>query len=481
MTGANTHQWTLDGVLKATGGALVGRRDRRRFVGICTDSRSLRPGELFLALKGDNFDGHDFIPQVIETGAAGVVAAQGKLGAVDAGSLTVPMIVVGDTLTALGDLAAFWRRRYPVPLVAITGSNGKTTTKEMAAAIVARRCSVLKNQANLNNLVGLPLTLLQLSASHQAAVVEMGMNHPGEIARLTEIAAPDVGLITNVQPAHLEGLGSLEGIQAAKGELFAGLGRNATIVVNRDDPRVVQLASSFPGRQLGFSTLDLAADVALVKVIVMDYESTRFLLRVGGDTREVRIHVAGRHHLTNALAAAAVGLALKVPSADIAEGLASFRPFDKRMEIIALRGDLYLINDTYNANPGSMTAALQTLRALAGGGRSVALLGDMLELGARSPELHREVGQAAAREAVDYLLVMGKQADYFLKGAAEGGMAADHLIQGSDHRELARKTFALLVPGTWVLVKGSRGMRMEKAVEAVVQLVKTEESTEDLL
>jgi len=471
MTGASKHQWTLDGVLKATGGVLVGRRGRRRFTGICTNSRALSAGELFLALKGDRFDGHDFIPQVIEAGAAGVVAARGKLGAVAASPLSVPVITVEDTLTALGDLAAFWRRRHPVPLVAITGSNGKTTTKEMVAAIVARHRPVLRNQANLNNLVGLPLTLLQLTTAHQAAVVEMGMNHPGEIARLTEIAAPDVGLITNVQPAHLEGLGSLEGIQAAKGELFARLARKATIVVNRDDPRVVQLASSFPGRQVGFSTLDAAADVALAKIIVMDHETTRFLLRLGGETREIRIHVAGRHHLANAVAAAAVAWALKVASGDIVEGLASFRPFDKRMEILALPGGVHLINDTYNANPGSMTAALQTLRALAAGGRSVAVLGDMLELGERSPELHREVGRVAAREGVDYILVLGKQTDQLLEGAAEGGIPADRLIQGSDHRELALKVPALLAPGAWVLVKGSRGMRMEKAVEAIVQLL----------
>jgi UDP-N-acetylmuramoyl-tripeptide--D-alanyl-D-alanine ligase len=192
---------------------------------------------------------------------------------------------------------------------------------------------------------------------------------------------------------------------------------------------------------------------------------------LGGETREIRIHVAGRHHLANAVAAAAVGWALKVASGDIVEGLASFRPFDKRMEILALPGGVHLINDTYNANPGSMTAALQTLRALRGGGRSVAVLGDMLELGERSPELHREVGRLAAGEAVDYLLVLGKQADHLLKGAADGGMPADRLIKGGDHRELALKALPLLVPGAWVLVKGSRGMRMEKAVEAVVQLL----------
>ena len=472
MTGGSEQQWTLDSALEATRGVLVGQHDRRRFSGINTDSRRLRAGELFLALKGDRFDGHDFISQVIEAGAAGVVAARDRWEPRGGSPLPAPVIVVEDTLTALGDLAAFWRKLHPVPLVAITGSNGKTTTKEMVAAVLARHCPILKNQGNLNNLVGLPLTLLELRRAHEAAVVEMGMNHPGEIARLTQIAAPDVGLITNIHPAHLEGLGSIEGIQAAKGELFSGLSGRATIVVNRDDPRVVQLATSFPGRQVGFSTVDPAAHVTVAKIIGMDHESTRFILRLGDETREIRIHVAGRHHLANAVAAAAVAWALKIAPVDIAEGLASFRPFDKRMEILALAGRVHLINDTYNANPGSMTAAIQTLRALKAGGRALAVLGDMLELGERSPELHGEVGRVAAREGVDYLLAMGKQAHHLLGGAAEGGMPSERLIQGNDHGELAHKVRALMTPGAWVLVKGSRGMRMEKVVEALLQALK---------
>jgi UDP-N-acetylmuramoyl-tripeptide--D-alanyl-D-alanine ligase len=472
MTGDSEHQWTLDAALQATRGLLVGRQDRRRFSGICTDSRSLRAGELFLALKGDRFDGHDFISQVIDGGAGGVVAARDRWEAMGGSPLPVPVIVVEDALAALGDLAAWWRQLHPVPLVAITGSNGKTTTKEMVAAVMARHWPILKNQGNLNNLVGLPLTLLQLTRAHEAAVVEMGMNHPGEIARLTQIAAPDVGLITNIHPAHLEGLGSIEGIQAAKGELFSGLSGRATIVVNRDDPRVVELATSFPGRHVGFSTLDPAAHVTVAKVVGMDHESTRFILRLGDETREIRIHVAGRHHLANAVAAAAVAWALKIAPGDIAAGLASFRPFDKRMEILALAGRVHLINDTYNANPGSMTAALQTLRALKAGGRAVAVLGDMLELGERSPELHWKVGRIAAQEGVDYLLAMGKQAHHLLGGAAEGGMPSECLIQGYDHGELAHKARALLTPGAWLLVKGSRGMRMEKVVDTLVLLLK---------
>jgi len=472
MTGGSEHQWTLASALEATRGILVGPKDERRFRGICTDSRHLRAGELFLALKGDRFDGHDFIAQVIEAGAAGVVTARERWEAMGGSPLAVPVIVVEDTLTALGDLAAFWRRLHPVPLVAITGSNGKTTTKEMVAAIMMRHCPILKNEGNLNNLVGLPLTLLELTTGHEAAVVEMGMNHPGEIARLTRIAAPDVGLITNIHPAHLEGLGSIEGIQAAKGELFSGLSSRATIVVNRDDPRVVQLATSFPGRQVRFSTVDPAAHVTVARILGMDHESTRFVLRLGDENREIRIHVAGRHHLANAVAAAAVAWALKIASVAIIEGLATFRPFDKRMEVLALAGGVYLINDTYNANPGSMTAALQTLRALKAGGRALAVLGDMLELGERSSELHREVGRVAAREGVDYLLAMGKEAHHLLGGAAEGGMLPERLIQGADHGELARKVRALFTPGAWVLVKGSRGMRMEKVVEALLHELK---------
>jgi UDP-N-acetylmuramoyl-tripeptide--D-alanyl-D-alanine ligase len=471
MSGGSEHHWSLDSALEATRGVLVGPRSGRRFSGICTDSRHLGPGELFLALKGDRFDGHDFITQVIEAGAAGVVAARERWEAMGGSSLAVPVIVVEDTLAALGDLAAVWRRLHPVPLVAITGSNGKTTTKEMVAAIMSRHCPILKNQGNLNNLVGLPLTLLELTTGHEAAVLEMGMNHLGEIARLTQIAAPDVALITNIQAAHLEGLGSIEGIQAAKGELFSGLSSRATIVVNRDDPRVVKLATSFPGRQVGFSTAEPSAHVTLGRILGMDHEGTRFILGLGNETREIRIHVAGRHHLANAVAAAAVAWALKINPEDIAEGLASFRPFDKRMEILALAGGVYLIDDTYNANPGSMTAALQTLRTLKAEGRALAVLGDMLELGERSSELHREVGRVAAREGVDYLLAMGKQAHHLLGGAAEGGMPSERLIQGNDHGELAHKVRPLITPDTWVLVKGSRGMRMEKVVEALVQLL----------
>lgn len=455
--------WTLDAVLEATAGELQGDHTRLAFAGITTDSRTISPGELFVALEGEQFDGHDFVGQAIGAGAGGLLVSRVKLADLDPGP-GVPVVRVPDTLRALGDLAAFWRRRYSLPLVAITGSNGKTTTKEMVAAIVGRSLHVLKNQGNLNNLVGLPLTLLQLSSLHQAAVVEMGMNRPGEIARLTEIARPDVGLITNIQPAHLEGLGSIAGIQAAKGELFSGLPATATIVVNRDDTRVQSLASSFPGTQVGYS-LTYAAEVGVERILSTDARGTRFLLRLAEEVREIHLQVLGRHHLANALAAAAVAWSLQIPAADIAAALSSFRAFDKRMQMIDLPGGIHLLNDTYNANPGSTAAALETLARIKEQGRMIAVLGDMLEMGTAGAALHREVGGVVAREGFDYLLAIGQQASHLLAGAVEAGMARDRLLEATDHRQLVLKLRELLKPGDWVLVKGSRGMRMEKVIE----------------
>lgn len=458
-------KWTLDAILEATGGQLLVEADAHSFTGISTDSRTLHPGDLFIALKGENFDGHQFVESAANRGAAGALVALQEAGAAAIHGLQIPVVGVTDTLHAFGDLAAFWRRRYALPVVAITGSNGKTTTKEMVAAILSRSWKVLKNEGTLNNLVGLPLTLLQLNKMHQAAVVELGMNQPGEIKRLTEIVRPDVGLITNIQPAHLGGVGSLEGIQAAKGELVAGMAAAATFVVNRDDPRILALVSSFPGRQVGFSTSGAVAEVALDRVLTMDENGSRFFLRLSEEIQDIHLRVMGRHHLTNAVAASAVAWSLNLPGDSIAEGLANFQPVDKRMQILALSGDIHIINDTYNANPGSVAAAIETLMQVKKRGRAIAVLGDMLELGEESGALHRQVGGIAAREGLDHLFAMGEQASHLLAGAAEAGMDSDRLTQADDHLEIAWKLRSLMGGGDWVLVKGSRGMRMEKVVE----------------
>jgi UDP-N-acetylmuramoyl-tripeptide--D-alanyl-D-alanine ligase len=471
--------WTLEAVLEATGGQLLVQGGEQRFSKISTDSRTLDRGDLFVALKGEQFDGHQFLEQAVSRGAAGVVVALEEQESNGLQGFQVPVVGVPDTLRAFGDLAEFWRRRYSIPLVAITGSNGKTTTKEMVAAIFSRSWKVLKNHGTFNNLVGVPLTLLQLNSTHQAAVIELGMNQPGEIERLTEITRPEVGMITNIQPAHLEGLGSLAGIQAAKGELFAGMEKTATIVVNMDDPRVVDLASPFAGRQVRFSTAGGSADVSLERVVSMDIDGSRFLLRLEKETLEILLPVLGRHHINNAVAAAAVAWAVNLQSGIIAAALAEFCPVDKRMEILTLPGDIHIINDSYNANPGSMAAALETLTHLKKQGKSFAVLGDMLELGEDSPVLHRQVGGIVAREGVDHLLAMGEQASHLLAGAGEAGMSRDRMIQVSDHQEMVTQVRSLLAAGDWLLVKGSRGMRMEKVVEILVAIFENSEDPKE--
>ncbi len=461
-------EWTLDAVLEATGGQLLSKADAHSFVGVSTDGRTLSSGDLFIALKGESFDGHQFVGQAIDRGAAGVVVALREAEAVDIQRLRVPVIGVPDTLRAFGDLAAFWRHRHAIPVVAITGSNGKTTTKEMVAAILCRSWRVLKNRGTFNNLVGLPLTLLQLDNTHQAAVVELGTNQPGEIERMTEIVRPDVGLITNIQPAHLGGLGSLEGIQAAKGELFAGMAETATIVVNQDDPRILALAASFRGRQVGFSAAGAAAEVTLDRIVSMDEHGTHFLLRLDEEIHNIRLPIMGRHHLSNAVAASAVAWTLNLPVDTIAEGLAHLQPVEKRMQILVLSGPMHIINDTYNANPGSMAAAIDTLIQVKKQGRALAVLGDMLELGEESATLHWQVGNIAANEGVDHLFAMGDQASNLLAGASEAGMDRDRLTLATDHGEIAGALQGLICDGDWVLVKGSRGMRMEKVIEILL-------------
>jgi len=338
----------------------------------------------------------------------------------------------------------------------------------MVAAILARSWNVLKNHGTFNNLVGVPLTLLQLDSTYQAAVVEMGMNQPGEIERLTEIVHPDVGVITNIQPAHLEGMGDLTGVQAAKGALFRGMEATATVVVNQDDPLVKEEAASFRGRQVRFSTTDNSADVRLDRIISMDASGSRFLLHIPNEVLEIYLPVIGSHHLNNAVAAAAVAWALHLPAKTIRDALTNFQAVDKRMEVHRLPGDINIINDTYNANPGSMAAALETLRQVNKEGRCFAVLADMLEMGTQVASLHKQVGSLAAKQGIDFLFAMGEQAPHLLAGAAESGMAADRLIQARDHQEIALKVSSLLAPGDWVLVKGSRGMRMEKVVEIIM-------------
>jgi len=443
----------LSDIVSLTSGRMTPVNATGRVTGISTDSRTIRPGELFVPLRGPNYDGHDFLIRALRNGAAACLSEEVIAG------FQIPVIQVDDTLRALGDIAQGIRRNFPGPVTAITGSSGKTTTKEMLGSILSLTGPGIKSQGNFNNLIGLPLTLFELEENHQWAVLEMGMSARGEISRLAEIGQPDVGLITNVGAAHLETLHGLDGVARAKGELFAALGPGCTAVINADDERVAAIPVANGVRRLLFG-LGAEAEVR-GEAIRVEREMVHFRLCLAGESFDVVLHVAGRFNVINALAAAAAATALDVPARQIVSGLEAFRPIAGRMQISQLENGTTLIEDTYNANPQSMAAALQALDEMNGGGRRIAVLGDMLELGTASDELHRQLGRNAA-EHCDLLLLLGNQAAQVARGAREGGLAAERVRQVADHDRAIECLLQVLKAEDRLLLKGSRGMRMEK-------------------
>jgi UDP-N-acetylmuramoyl-tripeptide--D-alanyl-D-alanine ligase len=452
-------RWSLAELVGATGGVIVRRGATTDFARVTTDSRALRGGEIFVALRGERYDAHAFAADAVAAGAAGLVVDR-PVTLPDAADVTV--LQVPDTLAALQALAADLRRRVAPCVVAITGSNGKTTTKEMLAAILAAAVGparVLKTQGNLNNLIGVPLTLLGLAGDERHAVVEMGMNAPGEIARLTEIADPDVGLITNVGPAHLEGLGSIAGVARAKGELFARMRPAATAIVNVEDPHVRALGDAFPGRVVRFGA---GSDVTAQDVVCDAGGAAKFRLALGPAALDVHLRIPGRHNVLNALAAAAAASAIGVAPAAIRAGLEAASSVGGRMRVVTLSNGVTIVDDSYNANPASMAAALRSLMD-APAARRIAVLGDMLELGAASAEQHRAVGRLAGAAGLAALYLHGDFARDTAAGAAEG-MTAGAIHVAPDHATIAQALAADARRGDWVLVKGSRGQRMEEVV-----------------
>ncbi|HYB99627.1 MAG TPA: UDP-N-acetylmuramoyl-tripeptide--D-alanyl-D-alanine ligase [Candidatus Limnocylindrales bacterium] len=429
---------------------------------IGTDTRTARAGELFFCLRGENFDGHDFMDAAIAAGVLGIVCEYGRVPASAAG---VAFIEVADTQRALGDLAAHHRRRFAIPVVGVTGSNGKTTTKEMLRAILLAHCgdgSVLATRGNLNNLIGVPLTLFGLRSCHKAAVVEMGMNAPGEIARLAEITAPTIGLITCVAEAHLEGLGSIAGVARAKGELFEGLPSDACAIVNADDANVMAQAPRFSGRRLTFGD---AGAVTARNIVCDRVDATGFDLCFQGACAHVELPLGGRHNVQNALGAAAAAFAAGVSVETAAAGLTRMQAPPMRLAAERLENGITLINDVYNANPGSLRAAIQTLGSVAA--RRIVVLGDMLELGPRSQELHRQAGRDAAAIEPTLLCAFGRFAADIVDGARSAGLADERACVCARHEDAAAAVAEAWRTGDAVLVKGSRGAAMEKVVEAL--------------
>jgi len=461
-------RFTEEEAVQATGANRVRSGSRPMFDEVCTDTRALIPGCLFVALKGERFDAHDFVSEAAARGAAGAIVEKGRVSSLPADGFA--LLEVESTLQALGDLARFHRRRFQIPVGAITGSSGKTTTKEMVHAILSLRGGALKTEGNLNNEVGVPLTLFRLSSSHVGAVVEMGMSHEGEIARLTAMVEPEAGLITGVHPAHLQGLGTLDRVAAAKGELFRGLKRGATAVVNVDDERVAAQPRAEGASVLTFGE----APHAQVRVKAVEQRPSvglSVVFQYCGREYPVRLSFLGRHNAGNAAAAFAMALALGYRPEECARGLERAQPYPGRLTALAAAGGITVLDDTYNANPASMAAALETLRQLVAkedsdpdsaptARRPVAVIGDMLELGAHQAREHARVGEQVGRVA--------ELAAFFGPRSLAAHQAAAMGERGAHFEDLGTLVHWLrprLRPGDVVLVKASRGMRLERVVQ----------------
>jgi len=453
--------WSVPDIIDATGGVLYTGSPASQYDGFSTDSRAIRQKECFICLTGDVHDAHKFIPNIIRQGVSGVIVQQDKADPALLKTLAdtgITCVGVENTLGALGDLALFHRRRWDLSVVAMTGSSGKTTTRTMTTDIVSRQFKTLSPFGNFNNLIGVPLTLLRIEQNHEWAILELGMNCPGEIRRLSQICSPDIGLITNIGPAHLEGLGSLEGIMNAKGEMLEMLSSKSKLVLNADDTRVMRLAKRSPCKPILFGLTE-KADIRASALRNSD-DAVSFQLHTPEGDIQVKLPIPGEFNVSNALAAAAVGYCLKIPLTEIKTGLGAFIPVKGRMNILRIAHGPRLIDDTYNANPASVKAAIDTLAGLHKKQQGIAVLGDMLELGQASGDLHTEVGRFAAKSGLTKIFATGNFADAVEKGARDGGMAPADIFCGSkdDILYALKKT---INPDDWVIIKGSRGMRSD--------------------
>ena len=460
-------------IVSAMGGIVLAGSIRTRVRRICTDSRVARQGDLFIALQGDTFDGHQFVKDVLGRGVTGMVVTEsmGKkaLSAISATRQprtgAVPFVVgVADTTRAYQDLATFHRQRFQIPVIAITGSNGKTTTKEMVAGVLRERWTVLKTEGNFNNRVGVPHTLLRLTKRHRVAVVEMGVDAEDQTTRLCNIVKPTLGVITNIGPDHLQSFGSLEGSAHAKAELLACLPHDGTVVLNADDHFYGFLKQQTHCQAMSFG-MNARSHIRASDIYAHGRQTTFRVHRRGRiQSNHMALHVHGHHNVSNALAAVAIGQALGVSMAKIAAGLARFRPVAMRSQITSMHG-LTIIEDCYNANPASMKAAVTLLKELGKGTQTIAVLGDMSELGQYARAMHRDVGVYVAAQFVSSLIVCGALGKEIARGAKSRGMAASSIFQTATPSQATRVLQENALPGDVVLLKASRGMQLERVLD----------------
>jgi UDP-N-acetylmuramoyl-tripeptide--D-alanyl-D-alanine ligase len=462
-------RWTVAQVADALGvGIPPGLTPLARLAGVSIDSRAIAAGELFLAIHGLRHDGHDYVEQALERGAlAAIVAGERARGYAE--GVRGRCLAVENTLAALHRLARAVRDAWGRKLAGVTGSVGKTTTKEILAALLGARMRVLKSEGNLNNEYGLPLTLLRLEETHAAAVLEMGMSRRGELRRLAEVARPNVGVVTRIAPVHLEFFASVEEIALAKRELIEGLeGEDSVAVLNVDDPRVAALAEAAPGRVISYG-FDASAAFRAERIEDRGAFGSEFDF-VGPEGRvRLALAIPGRHAIPNALAALATASVWGVSPIEARQVFPDLRPTSMRGELLRFEDGSALINDAYNSNPEALAAMTQSLAATPGFSRRILAAGEMLELGPESAKLHREMGQnAAATRAIDWLIAVQGNAREFIEGAVAAGHARSRTKFFASSEEAAKFVAELAAPGDLLLVKGSRGVKMERIVEALL-------------
>lgn len=434
------------------------------------DSRTLRPGQCFVAIEGPNFDGHDFVQQALARGASACIVNAERcpgLAGPESSIEASKLIAVPETLAALQSLARFARRQWGKPVIGVTGSVGKTTTKDMIAAVLAAKFRVLKSEGNLNNEYGLPLSLLRLEDRHELAVLEMGMAHGGEIAKLCRVAEPNVGVVTAVAPVHLEFFGSVEEIATAKRELIEGLSQPATAVLNGDDDRVAGFADGFTGKVVRFGFAD-SSHVSAERIEDNGLAGTRFDLLIVGQRESVTLSLPGRPHVHNALAACAVAGLYGVEPAEMREALATFRPAALRGERLEFDAGFTVVNDAYNSNPVALQAMAEALSRTPQARRRVLVAGEMKELGSSSPQLHEEAGAAiAALGNIDFLAGVTGDARHLVAGAVKAGLPEDRALFFEEKDAAAAWLCGAAQPGDWILLKASRGVALEELLEAL--------------
>ncbi len=456
-------EYSAEQILEAVDGNWISGERDKTFNGVSIDSRTVKKGQLFVCVSGDRFDAHNFIPDDIQKEAAGIILkSKDKIPS----KKPAPFIIqVNDTLKALQDLAEFHRSQFNVSVLAVTGTNGKSTTKEMTASVAASQFNVLKTEGNKNNHIGLPLTLFNLKKEHEVSVLEMGMSNKGEIKRLAEIAKPKIGIITNISEGHLENLPTIKDVQEAKGELFESLNKDGTAIVNADDPLVLELSRSLRSNIITYGFKN-SADIQANNIKQRGNEGFDFTLNFFNERTSVFLPFLGSCNISNALAAIAAGHVLGLNSNKILSGLQSCQLMPQRMQT-EKKGDITIINDAYNANPRSMEEALGMLSTYKTSGKKVFVMGDMLELGNISESAHKNFGKQFSDSSVDLLVSVGSLAKLAAQTALDSGLDKNRVSSFENKEETILFLYESLQAGDCILVKGSRGMRMEQVIEGL--------------